>query len=110
MGGTFANVVAAGQDFAENTNFFGESFTYGGATLVGVFSQVEVEYEHSDFSIRRKLALVCVSSKTQWTTAGVSPGNRGTLTYNSIDYTIEGINGADTPGEPAFTLTLFRKA
>ena len=106
----FNEVTAAGQAFSEGTSIFGESFTYtapnGGATtsgLIGVFNQVEIEYQFSEFSTDKKTGLICVSSKTQW--GAVVPGDRGTITYNSITYQIEKVDGSNTPAEPAFTLT-----
>jgi len=109
----FNEVTAAGQDFSEGTEIFGESFTYtapnGGATtsgLVGVFNQVEIEYQFDDFSTKKMTALICVSSKPQW--ASVVPANRGKVTYGNIGYQIEKIDGADTAAEPAYQLTLKR--
>lgn len=100
----FNDITKAGQEFAETT--FGESFTYGGATLTGVFDWVQVQYEFEEAGTRAQTVLVCVSEKTQWTTAGVSPANRGELTYGGIVYQIDQIDGANTSGDPAFTLTL----
>jgi hypothetical protein len=106
----FNEVTAAGQSFSEGTSIFGESFTYtapnGGATtsgLIGVFNQVEIEYQFDEFSTKKKTGLICVSSKTQW--GAVVPADRGVISYNSIGYQIERIDGSDTPAEPAFTLT-----
>jgi hypothetical protein len=106
--GAFYDVAAAGQSFAESTEVFGEAFTYSNAALVGVFNQVELEYQFGDFSTRKETALVCVTSKAQWTSANVAPANRGVVTYGSIGYSIEKIDGSDTSAEPAFTLTLKR--
>lgn len=106
--GAFYDVAKAGQDFAENTEIFGESFTYSNASLVGVFNQVEIEYQFGDFSTRKETALICVTSKAQWTTANVAPANRGVVAYGGINYAIEKIDGSDTSAEPAFTLTLKR--
>lgn len=107
----FNEVTAAGQDFSEGTEVFGESFTYtapnGGATtsgLVGVFNQVEIEYQFDDFSTKKITALVCVSSKPQW--GAVVPADRGIITYNGITYQAEKVDGTNTPAEPAFELTL----
>jgi hypothetical protein len=109
----FNEVTAAGQAFSEGTDIFGEGFSYiapnGGATtsgLVGVFNQVEVDYQFEEFSTKKLTALYCVTSKTQW--GVVVPANRGTITYGSIAYQIEKIDGADTAAEPAFGLTLKR--
>lgn len=107
----FNEVTAAGQAFSENTDVFGESFTYtapnGGATtsgLVGVFNQVEIEYQFDEFSTKKLTAMYCVTSKPQW--GAVVPGDRGIITYDSITYQIEKIDGSNTPAEPAFGLTL----
>lgn len=106
----FNEVTAAGQDFSEGTEVFGESFTYtapnGGQTtsgLVGVFNQVEIEYQFDDFSVKKLTTLIVVTSKPQW--AAVVPGDRGIVTYNSITYQIEKIDGLSTPAEPAYTFT-----
>ena len=104
----FNETAAAGQDFSESTDVFGESFTYSNTSLVGVFNQVEVEYQFDEFSTRKQTALACVTSKTQWTTANVTPANRGVLTYGSANYVIEKIDGVDTAAECAYTLTLKR--
>jgi hypothetical protein len=107
----FNDVTAAAQDFSEGTELFGESFSYtapnGGATtsgLVGVFNQVEIDYEFADFSTKKITALVCVSSKPQW--GAVVPADRGSITYGSITYQIEKIDGVSTAAEPAYGLTL----
>lgn len=107
----FNEVTAAGQAFSEGTDIFGESFSYtapnGGATtsgLIGVFNQVEVEYQFDEFSTKKVTALYVVTSKTQW--GGVVPGDRGVVTYGGITYQIEKIDGADTAAEPAYGFTL----
>lgn len=107
----FNDVTAAGQEFSEDSEVFGESFTYtapnGGSTtsgLVGVFNQVEIEYQFADFSTKKVTVLVCVSSKTQW--GAVVPADRGIITYNSITYQAEKVDGTNSPGEPAYELTL----
>ena len=100
----FNDIAKAGQQFSETT--FGESFTYGGATLTGVFDWVQVAYEIEEVGTRAQTVLVCVSEKTQWASANVAPANRGTLTYGGIAYQIDQIDGANTSGDPAFTLTL----
>ncbi len=104
----FNDVTAAGLSFSEDPEIFGESFTYQNTSLIGVFSQVEIEYRFDEFSMRKITALVCVSSKPQWETAGLVPSDRETVTYGGIDYPIQQIAGANTAGEPAYTLTLFR--
>lgn len=107
----FYDVAAAAQDFSEGTGIFGESFSYtapnGGATtsgLIGVFNQVEIEYQFDDFSTKKVTALMCVASKTQW--GATVPGDRGTITYGSVAYQIEKVDGTSSAGEPAFGLTL----
>ena len=107
----FNEVTASVQGFSESTQLFGESFSYtapnGGATtsgLVGVFNEVEVEYNFNEFSTNKRTALMCVSSKTQW--GSVVPADRGIITYGSITYQVEKIDGANTAAEPCFGLTL----
>lgn len=107
----FNEVTAAGQDFSENPDVFGESFSYtapnGGATtagLFGVFNQVEIEYEFSEFSTKKLTALLVVTSKPQW--GAVVPADRGIVTYGGITYQIEKTDGTNTAAEPAYGLTL----
>ncbi len=102
----FNEVTAAGQDFSENSEVFGESFTYGGASLVGVFNQVEIEYQFGEFSTKKLTGLICITSKPQWVAASVVPADRGVLTYGGITYQIEKIDGLNTGAEPAYGLTL----
>lgn len=95
-----------------NEDVMGESFTYttpAGVTtsgLTGVFNQAAAQFSMEDFSMRRVTDLVLVSSKTQW--GAVVPANRGRITYGSVAYTIEGIDGVSTSGEPCYTLNLKR--
>lgn len=106
----FNEVTAAGQTFTENTEVFGEAFTYtapGGNTsisLVGIFNQVEIEYRFSEFSNKQLTGLMCVSSKPQW--GSTVPADRGTVTYNGIGYIIEKVDGTKSPSEPSYGLTL----
>lgn len=100
----FNDITKAGQQFSETA--FGESFTYGAATLTGVFDWVSTAFNFEEAGTRVIKVLVCVSERTQWTAAGVAPANRGVLTYGGITYQIDQIDGADTAGDPAFTLTL----
>lgn len=100
----FLETVTAGQLFSENA--FGEAFTYSNVALVGVFNEVDDLYTFNDPATRKTTSLVCVSSKAQWTAANVAPANRGVVTYGGVTYQIEEIAGANTGGEPAFTLTL----
>lgn len=102
----FNSVVAAGQAHAESTSLFGEAFTYANTALVGVFNQVEIEFQFNEFSTRKVTGLTCVTSKPQWTAAAIAPANRGVVTYGGVAYQIEKIDGSDTASEPAFTLTL----
>ena len=104
----FFEVTQAGQNFAERTDMFGESFTYQNVSLVGVFDQVQLDYQFSDASFRKITALICVTSKTQWAAANLVPANRENVTYGNIAYPIQQIAGLNTAGEPAYTLTLFR--
>jgi hypothetical protein len=106
----FNEVTAAGQSFSEGSEVFGESFTYtapnGGATtsgLVGVFNQVEIEYQFADFSVKKLTMLTCVASKPQW--GAVVPADRGIITYGGVTYQAEKIDGTNTAAEPAFTLS-----
>lgn len=104
---SFNEVTAAGQAFSEDPDVFGETFTYEGTDFVGVCDQVTRLFTMADFSTRLRTMLTIVSSKPQWTAAGKSPRNRGAVTYAGKQYLIEEIDGADTPAEPAFTLTCF---
>jgi hypothetical protein len=106
----FNEQTAAGQEFSENPEVFGESFTYtapnGGSTtsgLIGVFNQVEIEYSFSDFSTKKMTMLTVVSSKPQW--GSVVPADRGIVTYGDITYQAEKIDGTNTAAEPAYTLS-----
>lgn len=105
----FDNInAAAAASF--NEPIMGEAFSYtstAGTTtsgLVGVFNHVQAAYGFEDFSVRKTTDLSCVSSKPQW--GAVVPATRGTITYNSVAYTIENIDGAATPGEPCYAFTL----
>ncbi len=104
----FSNVVAAGQNFSEDSEVFGEAFTYSSASLVGVFNQVEIEYQFNEYSTRKITGLICVTSKAQWVAASVAPADRGVVTYGSIAYAIKKIDGLNTAAEAAYTLTLER--
>ncbi len=103
---SFNDVTAAGQAFSELTDIFGESFSYSNASLIGIFNQVEIEYQFAELSTKQMTGLICVSSKPQWVAANVAPADRGVLTYAGITYQIEKIDGASTPAEPSYTLTL----
>ena len=105
----FNEVTAAGQDFSENSEIFGESFTYANNNFIGVFNQVDIEYRLDEFSVRKITGLICVTSKTQWEDAGVVPQDRGLLTYGGISYPIQAIAGSNSSAEPAYSLTLFRQ-
>lgn len=102
----FNEVTAAAQDFSESTELFGESFTYSGTSLVGVFNQVEIEYQFGEFSTKKVTGLLCVTSKAQWTAASLTPADRGVVTYGSNTYQIEKIDGLNTAAEPSYALTL----
>lgn len=108
--GAFTDLNAAASSF--NETVMGESFSYtstAGATtsgLVGVFNQAQAQFSFEDFSQRRVVDLICVSGKTQW--GNVVPGNRGTITYGSVAYVIEEVDGASTAGEACYTLNLKR--
>lgn len=101
----FNDVTAYGQSFAENSEVFGEAFTYQNTALVGVFDQVVKTFDFSDFSTKKVTQLICVTSKPQWATAGLVPTNRQQIVYGGIGYEIENIDGANTAAEPAYTLT-----
>jgi hypothetical protein len=108
--GAFDDINDAAADF--NESVMGESFTYtstAGSTtsgLVGVFNQAQAEFSMEEFSTRQIIDLICVCSKTQW--AAVVPSARGTITYGSVAYSIENIDGQSSGGEPCYTLTLKR--
>jgi hypothetical protein len=95
-----------------NEALMGESFSYtspAGVTvsgLTGVFNQVAVDYAFEDYAQRAQTEVVLVASKTQW--GATVPANRGTITYGAIGYSIEKVDGANTGGEPCFTLQLKR--
>ena len=96
----FTDLHDAAQDFSEG--LMGEVFSYtslAGVTtagLVGVFNQAQAEFSFQDFSQKRTVDLVCVTSKTQW--GAVVPANRATVTYGAVAYLIESIDGAGTAG------------
>jgi len=104
----FDELNAAGQSFSETV--MGESFTYttpAGTTtsgLVGVFNQPAITFTFEEFSQKAAVDMVCVSGKTQW--GAVVPANRGTISYGSITYTIDGVSGGSSTGEPCFTIDL----
>ena len=108
--GAFDNLTAKAATFAEAV--MGEAFSYTDLSSVtttglrGVFNQVEAEYTLEDMSQKRQTDLVCVSSKTQW--GAVVPANRCTVTYGSVAYTIDKVDGMTTSGEPCYTLRLKR--
>ena len=107
---SFASINSRAATFAEDT--MGETFSYTSlaavtlANLKGIFNQVESEYIFEDASQRRQTDLICCASKTQW--GSTVPENRATITYGGIAYTIDKIDGADTSGDPWFTLRLKR--
>lgn len=108
--GAFYDIAASAAEFSENV--MGEAFSYtspGGTTtsgLLGVFNQVEATYTFEDSSQRRVVELDLMTRKAGW--GAVTPANRGTITYGGIAYTIDKIDGADTSGDPWFTLRLKR--
>lgn len=108
--GAFDDLNSAAADF--NEAVMGESFSYtstAGSTtssLTGVFNQAQEQFGFEEFSQRRTVDLVCVSGKTQW--GATVPENRGTITYNSVSFVIESIDGTASPGEPCYELGLKR--
>jgi hypothetical protein len=108
--GSFDDINDTAADF--NESVMGESFSYtstAGSTttgLLGVFNQAEATFSMEDFSMRRTVDLVCVTSKDQW--AAVVPGARGVIAYGSTNYVIESIDGTDSAGEQCYTLALKR--
>ena len=108
--GAFEDIHQAAGEF--NESLMGESFSYtslAGTTtsgLVGVFNQAQLSFDFADFSQRRTVDLTCVTTKEQW--GNVYPENRGTITYGSISYQIDSIDGANTAGEVAYSLNLKR--
>ncbi len=104
----FNEVTQAGQEFSENSDIFGESFTYQNTQLVGVFNQADIDYRLDEFSVRKITGLTCVTSKSQWAAAGLVPTDRALVVYGNISYPIQAIAGTNSAGEPAYSLTLFR--
>jgi hypothetical protein len=104
----FFEVASAGQNFAENSGMMGEAFTYQNTSLVGVFNQVSLDYQHADFSMRKITGLVCVSSKWRWEDAGLVPADRQQVVYGGIGYEIQQIAGSNSAGEPCYELTLIK--
>ncbi len=102
---SFNDVTAYGQSFAEGSEVFGEDFTYQNTALRGVFDQVSQDFGFADESIKKVTRLICVTSKPQWSAAGLVPATRQQIVYGGIGYEIENIDGANTAAEPAFTLT-----
>jgi hypothetical protein len=108
--GAFDDLNAAAADF--NESVMGETFTYTPTTgsavsgLVGVFNQAQEQFSFEDFSNRRTVDLVCVSSKTQW--GATVPAIRGKVTYGGIDYVAESVDGTASAGEPCYELGLKR--
>jgi hypothetical protein len=108
--GAFDDINDAAADF--NESVMGEPFTYTSTAgtltsgLVGVFNQAQAQFSMEDFSMRRTVDLVCVTSKDQW--AAVVPGARGVISYGGTSYVIESIDGTDSAGEQCYTLTLKR--
>jgi len=106
----FDDINAATADF--NESVMGESFSYTSTAsvtttgLVGVFNQAAAQFSMEEFSMRRTVDLVCVSGKVQW--GAVVPSARGTITYGSIAYSIEDIDGLSSSGEQCYSLTLKR--
>lgn len=106
----FNDINAAAADY--NEALLGDTFTYtttAGVTtggLRGVFNQAQAQFSMEDFSMRKTVDLVGVSGKAQW--GAVVPAARGTITLASVAYAIESIDGADSAGEPCYTLTLKR--
>ena len=106
----FDDINAAAATFNE-TNM-GESFSYtspAGATtssLTGVFNQAQSQFSFDDFSMRRTVDLILVCGKTQW--GATVPAARGTITYTSVSYSIEDIDGLASPGEACYSLSLKR--
>lgn len=112
--GAFDDINSAAADFSESV--MGETFSYapqdGSPTvtgLTGVFNQDQAQFAFEEFSQRQRVDLVCVTSKAQWAATvygAIVPENRGTVTYNSVTYTIESVDGANSPGEPCYALGL----
>jgi hypothetical protein len=108
MMSAFDDLNAAAQDFSEGV--MGETFSYtspAGSTttgLTGVFNQPVAVFSFEDFSQKAVVDLVCVTGKEQW--GAVVPANRGTISYNSITYTVDAIDGISSAGEPCFTINL----
>lgn len=103
---SFDSIIAAAQTSVEN--YVGKSFTYSGKALAGVFSDGSESWTFDDFCQRNEVDLICVTSKAQWETNGVSPANRGVVTYASANYVIEAIRGSRTD-DPCYHLALKRR-
>jgi hypothetical protein len=108
---TFAAINTAATAF--NESVMGETFSYtapGGGTplagLRGVVNTAAAVYMMEDIGTRQTIDVVVVSGKAQW--GAVVPANRGTVMYGAIAYVIETIDGANTGGEPCYTLGLKR--
>ena len=87
----------------------GDTFVYNSTnTFTGVFSQVEIEYQFDEFSTRMQTADVVLTQKLQWTTAGVVPADRKTVTVGGIAYTVFRVDGVNSPSEPSYALYLKR--
>ena len=104
----FDAINSAAQQF--NEAVMGETCSYtapnGGSTtsgLVGVFNQVEQQYEFADGSTRQTTSLVGILSKSQW--GSVVPQDEGVITYGNTTYQIESLKGVSSAGEPAYELT-----
>jgi hypothetical protein len=104
----FDDLNASVADF--NEAVMGESFSYtstAGVTtsgLTGVFNQAQAQFSMEEFAMRQTVDLICVSGKTQW--GAVLPGARGTITYGSVAYVIESVDGASSAGEPCYSVAL----
>lgn len=92
-----------------NEAVMGDSFTYDSAySFTGVFSQVEIEYQFDEYSTRMQTADAVSTQKAQWTSAGVTPADRKTVTVGGINYSIFKVDGVNSPSEPSYTLYLKR--
>lgn len=108
MGGfDILNQVA--QSYSEAV--MGESFSYTSPAgivtsgLVGVFNQVNIDFQFTDFSSKKITTYTVISGKMQW--GAVVPTDNGIVTDSSAGtYSVTTVAGSNSAGEPAFEITL----
>ena len=100
---SIATMIAAAQAKVESLD--GGTFTYGGVSFSGIFSDGSESWTFDDFCQRNNVDIICVSSKPQWTRAGKTPENRGVLTYSGKQNVITAIRG-ERSDDPCYHLAL----